>query len=292
MKAAIYGRAFKTAQTETIQRIFSKLEFAKVELMIHEQFHKNMRGKVALPKSFSLFSLYEEIKSNVDFLFSIGGDGTLLETLTLVRDSGIPVIGINTGRLGFLSSISKEEIDVAVDAVIKKKFSIDKRTLIRLETKSKLFGKVNYALNEITLHKKDASSMIKIHATVNGKFLNSYFADGLIIATPTGSTAYSLSCGGPIVVPSSQNFIITPVAPHNLNVRPIVISDTDIITLKVEGRNRNFLVSLDSRSAVIDASTELTIRKEKFVFNLVKLGDHDCFSTFRNKLMWGLDKRN
>jgi NAD+ kinase len=225
-------------------------------------------------------------------MFSIGGDGTFLETLTFVRDSGIPIIGINTGRLGFLANIAKTEINKAIDSLANKKIKIEKRSLISVTSQSKLFGEVNYGLNELTILKKDTSSLITINAYINGDFLNSYFADGLIVATPTGSTAYSLSCGGPLVMPCSQNFIITPIASHNLNVRPLVISDDSIITLKVEGRSSNYLVSLDSRSEVIDSSIELTLKKAEFSANLIQIENQNFFNTIRNKLLWGLDKRN
>ncbi|OGU76778.1 MAG: NAD kinase [Ignavibacteria bacterium RBG_16_35_7] len=299
MKVAIYGRALSShSSSEAFHTLFRKLEKAGVETLVYEPFLKQIGSKWKI-KTKNVFTRHNEIKGKVKFLFSIGGDGTLLETVTLVRDSEIPVMGINTGRLGFLSSISKDEIETAVDAVLNGKYSLDKRILMELDVKGKLFGDCKFALNEIAVQKTDSSSMVTIHASVNGKFLNSYWADGLIVATPTGSTAYSLSCGGPIVMPDSDNFVITPVAPHNLNVRPIIISSHDVIELEVEGRIPNFLLSLDSRSENIQSFGKLKIRKANFLLSLVKLvrrtphgENHDFLSTLRNKLMWGVDKRN
>ena len=308
MEIAIYGKAFSNANTTYIQQLFNKLEEVQAKLLIYKPFLDFLNSKIKFNIPFSAFTKHEEINQKADFLFSIGGDGTLLDTITLIRDSGIPIMGINTGRLGFLSSISKEEIEPAIDEIVKGNFSLDKRTLLRLETSNNVFGDLNYALNEITIHKKAPSSMITIHASMNEEPLNSYWADGLIIATPTGSTAYSLSCGGPVITPDSENFIITPVAPHNFNIRPIVIPDRNIIKLKVGGKRATilaplnkelhdsasnpFLVSLDSRSETVDSSIELTIRKEDFKINLLRLHDQNFLTTLRNKLMWGLDKRN
>lgn len=292
MKVAIYGHALSSSSSaEAFQTLCRKLEKAGVEILVYEPFLKQIAEKWKV-KSKKVFTKHNEIKGKVKFLFSIGGDGTLLETVTLVRDSEIPVMGINTGRLGFLSSISKNEIETAIDAVLKGKYSLDKRTLLELDVKGKLFGDCKVALNEVSVQKTDSSSMITIHASVNGKFLNSYWADGLIVATPTGSTAYSLSCGGPIVMPDSDNFVITPVAPHNLNVRPVIISSNDVMTLEIEGRNSSFLLSLDSRAENIQSSGKIIIKKAKFLISLVKLENHDFLTTLRNKLMWGVDKRN
>lgn len=292
MKVAVYGRTLVSqVSAKAFQTLFNKLDSAGVEVLVYQPFLKQIESKWK-GKANKTFTKYQDIKGKVQFLFSIGGDGTLLETVTLVRDSGIPLMGINTGRLGFLSSISQDEIKTAVDALLKKKYTLDQRSLIELKVDGKKLGECNYALNEIAVLKTDSSSMITIHASVNGTFLNSYWADGLVVATPTGSTAYSLSCGGPIVMPDSDNFVITPVAPHNLNVRPIIISSQDIVTLEVEGRSTNFLISLDSHSETVQSSAKLTIKKADFTISLVKLENHDFLSTLRNKLMWGVDKRN
>lgn len=260
--------------------------------MVYAPFYDFISRYLKLEAPVHTFMTEVDLKKGVDFVFSLGGDGTFLETLMYVRDSGIPILGINTGRLGFLANVAKTEIETAIDSLLQKKYTIDTRALLRLDTADRLFGDVNYALNELTVMKKDSSAMITVSAYIDGEYLNSYFADGLIIATPTGSTAYSLSCGGPLVMPGSQNFVITPIAPHNLNVRPLVISDKHIITLKITGRSNNYLVSLDSRSEVIDSSVELVLKKADFYVNLIKLENQSFFSTIRNKLLWGLDRRN
>ncbi len=300
MKVAIYGRDFSTklparqeahtdSTADALQTLFTRLDKAGVEVLVYEPFLKHLGKKI---KAKNTFTKHEELKGKVKFLFSIGGDGTFLETVRFVRDSGIPVVGINTGRLGFLSGITKEEIEPAVDALLKGKYSLDKRTLLELNIKGKYFSECRYALNEITVQKTDSSSMITVHASINGKFLNTYWADGLIVATPTGSTAYSLSCGGPIVMPDSDNFVITPIAPHNLNIRPVIISSHDVITLEVEGRSPHFLVSLDSRSENVQSPVKLSIKKADFLFSLVNLEKQDFLLKLRSKLHWGLDKRN
>ena len=223
---------------------------------------------------------------------SIGGDGTLLDVVTLVRDSDIPIIGVNTGRLGFLANIGTDNIDKAINEIVTNSYKVDRRALVKLESTVPIFGETNYALNEFAIYKRDASSLIVIHTYINGEYLNSYWADGLIVATPTGSTAYSLSCGGPIIFPKSESFVITPVAPHNLNMRPIVVSDDCVISFEVEGRNDSFICTLDSRIATIDSNVQLAVTKEKFGINLIRMHDDDFMHTLRNKMMWGVDKRN
>jgi len=254
-------------------------------------FYESIRQKISFNSKINFFNNHHEIAQSIDFLFSIGGDGTMLDTITLVRDSQIPVMGINLGRMGFLSSVQKEMIIPAVEEIVRGNFILNQRSLIQLQTPD-LFGGLNFALNELTINKKDSSSMILIHVYVNNQFLNSYWADGLIIATPTGSTGYSLSCNGPIITPDSENFVITPIATHNLTVRPIVIPDNSLIRINVEGRENRFLVGLDSRSVTIDSSTELLISKADFKINLVKQSNDDFFATIRKKLKWGLDFRN
>ncbi len=292
MRIAVYGRALNRSLAPFINQLFLNLMERGAELIVHETLIKSVYPKNKSNTKITTFTKHADIKNHVDFLFSLGGDGTLLDTISLVRDSGIPVVGINTGRLGFLASIAKEETKGAIDNLFKGNYSLDKRTLISLESNPSLFGEVNYGLNEFTLIKKDSSSMVTIHAHLNGDYLNSYWADGLIISTPTGSTGYSLSCGGPIIVPQSENFVITPIAPHNLNVRPIVVPDKSIITLEMESRGQQFRASLDSRSLSMDASLKLVLKKEKFEINLLRLNNENFLNTLRNKLMWGLDKRN
>lgn len=292
MKVAVYGRSLSSILIPYVEELFAELDNAGFEVMVYEPFYNSIKQLSSSSYKYNSFTSVDEIKGKIDILFSVGGDGTILDTLSLVQDSGIPVMGINTGRLGFLSSISKYQISKAIDSLQKGHYSLDKRTLLKLETNHSLFGEVNYALNELTIHKKDSSSMIIIHTYLNGEYLNSYWADGLIISTPTGSTGYSLSCGGPIIMPRSQNFVITPIAPHNLNVRPIVVSDKNIISLEVEGRSQYFLASLDSRSVTIDSSVQLAVRRADFPLNLIKLDNENFMGTLRNKLMWGLDSRN
>ncbi|MCE3281247.1 MAG: ATP-NAD/AcoX kinase [Bacteroidetes bacterium] len=292
MRVAIYGRSTSDNLSEHIQALFQKLNEYSAEIYIYGPFCDYIRKTLQIPSTVKCFNTHEDIKGKADFMLSVGGDGTFLETIAFIRDSQIPVLGINTGRLGFLANVAKTEINAAIDSLAKNKFSIEKRALLAVKGPGNLFGEVNYGLNELTILKKDSSQMVTIHTSINGEYLNSYFADGLIIATPTGSTAYSLSCGGPLVMPGSENFVITPIAPHNLNVRPLVISDNSIITLKVEGRSPNYLVTLDSRSETIDDSTELTLKKADFYIHLIKLENQHFFKTIRNKLLWGLDKRN
>src|SRR5262245_1341263 len=215
----------------------------------------------------------------------------MLDKLTFVRHHPILVMGINIGRLGFLADIGKDEIEHTIDSMCRCSYVIDRRTLIELESSNKLFGEVNYALNDVTIHKKDTSAMITIHTYINGELLNSYWADGLIVSTPTGSTGYSLSCGGPIIIPTSENFVITPIAPHNLNVRPMVVSDSSVISFEIEGRYEQFYCTLDSRTEPIDNSTQLAVKKSSFTIGLVRLPDHHFLETLRTKLMWGADVR-
>jgi NAD+ kinase len=292
MKIAIYGRPTRDNISVQIQLLFNKLEACKVEVFVHEPFYQFLNWNLILTGSIKTFKTHSDLNEGIDYMLSLGGDGTFLETLLYVRDSGVPILGINTGRLGFLANVAKTEINTAIDSLLQKKYTIDTRALLSLTTTNNLFGDVNYGLNELTVMKKDSSAMITVSAYINGEYLNSYFADGLIIATPTGSTAYSLSCGGPLVMPGSQNFVITPIAPHNLNVRPLIISDNNVITLKITGRSSHYMVSLDSRSEVIDSSIELLLKKADFCVNLIKLENQSFFSTIRNKLLWGLDKRN
>lgn len=292
MKIAIYGRKFNDSAIPYVQLLFDTLTESGVDITVYEPFNEFLAPRISFKKESEIFSGHSQLPGQVRYLLSIGGDGTLLDTVTLIRDSGIPVIGINLGRLGFLASIAKEVIKDAIESLLKGHYTLDKRSLLRLESENDIFDGVNYALNDITIHKKDTSSMIIIHTYLNGDFLNSYWADGLIVATPTGSTGYSLSCGGPIIFPRSENFVITPISPHNLNVRPVIISDNYVISFEVEGRSSHFLTTLDARTETIEASVQLAIRKENFQINLIRLNNENYLSTLRNKLMWGLDSRN
>jgi NAD+ kinase len=292
MTIAVYARSTKDNESKYIEQIHSFLKNEKISLIIYEPYYKYLKEKHHFNVNLNTYSGSEELISKADYVISLGGDGTMLETLALVRNSGIPVLGVNTGRLGFLASVNKTELTKSIKKLVKEKFTLDKRELIEIDGCDNCFDGVNYALNEFTIHKKDSSAMISIDTYVDGVFLNSYFADGLIVSTPTGSTAYSLSCGGPIMIPDSENFIITPIAPHNLNVRPIIISNNKQLSFKVMGRSDSFNISLDSRSAQVPASTELKVKRANFRFNMVNLEGQHFFTTLRNKMMWGIDKRH
>jgi NAD+ kinase len=292
MKAAIYSRLMEESQQGNVQVFFDELEKQKIEPVIFQQFFEQIKNIIRLPADTSVFSLSEDLTDEIEFIISMGGDGTLLDTVTLVRDKNIAIMGINFGRLGFLASIGQDEVKKAVQAIARRTFVTDKRTLIHLDADLPLFGNVPYALNEFSLHKRDTASMIKIHTYLNGEFLNTYWADGLIMATPTGSTGYSLSCGGPIVFPESGSFVITPVAPHNLNVRPLIVPDDNVISFEVESRSENIICSLDSRREIVGKNVSLAVKKESFTISLMRLSENSFLQTLHNKLTWGLDKRN
>ncbi|MDG1426883.1 MAG: NAD kinase [Flavobacteriales bacterium] len=292
MTIAIFGSPYPEHFTKYIQHLVKKLESEHIKIIVEEEFYVFLQNNIRLTNKKATFNSYESLKENADFLLSIGGDGTLLKAVTFVRESNIPIMGINTGRLGFISSISAGQIDDAINDILKGNFIINERALLELTTVNNLFKEKNFALNEVAISKKDTSSMIRIDAFVDDEFLNTYWADGLVISTPTGSTGYSLSCGGPIIMPGTNNIIVTPNAPHNLNVRPIVLNDTSVLKLKVDDRDQLALVSLDSRSRAFDSDTELLIKKADFKIKLIQPQDNSFTSTIRNKLMWGLDKRS
>lgn len=291
MRIAIYGKEIRENYLPFLSSLLRVLEEKGISVLIYEKFHHFIQQKITLETPVNTFDSTMNMDT-VDYLFSIGGDGTILEAVTLLQSHKTPILGINTGRLGFLSSITTDEIHGALTAILNSDFDLDKRSLLCLDTDNQLFGDQNFALNEITVQKQDTSSMITIHVFLDDEFLNSYWADGLIISTPTGSTAYSLSCNGPVVHPDSNNIILTPIAPHNLNVRPLVIPDNKTLTLKIEGRVETFLVTLDSRSIVTNTNLALTIKKCDHQVRLIRLKEHSFLKTLRNKLMWGLDKRN
>jgi NAD+ kinase len=292
MKAAIYSRVMEEAQEAEVQAFFNELAKQKIEPVIWQNFFEQVHERINLPADTQTFSLAEQLSDEIEFIISLGGDGTLLDTVTLVRDKNISVMGINFGRLGFLASIGRDEVAMAVKAIANRSYIVDLRTMIHLDADLPLFGNVPYGLNEFSVHKRDTDPMIKIHTYLNGEFLNTYWADGLIVATPTGSTGYSLSCGGPIVFPESGSFVITPVAPHNLNVRSIIVPDDNIISFEVESRSENIICALDSRREIVGKNVQLAVRKESFPVNLVRLSENNFLQTIHNKLTWGLDKRN
>ncbi|MFT4600802.1 MAG: NAD+ kinase [Arenicella sp.] len=292
MRVGIYGRSFDDSFIPNIQVLINTIRLFGWEMTVYEPFMAFLNPRLSIEKEPDLFNKFEDVKDSVDLMLSVGGDGTFLETVKIIRNSGIPILGINTGRLGFLASTSKDNVKAALKDINDKKYRLQTRSLLTLVTEQGLFGDENFALNELTVHKKETSSMITIHTYIDDLYLNSYWADGLIVSTPTGSTAYSLSCGGPIIVPGALDYVITPIAPHNLNVRPVVVPDNRTIRLKIEGRGRDFLCSLDSRSVTIDSSIELVVKKANFEINVIQTEGQNFLNTIRNKMMWGLDRRN
>jgi NAD+ kinase len=292
LKAAIYSRGLESNQQKDVQLFFDELDKEQIIPVVFEPFLKQINPYISLPAPSETFSGTDDLTEDIDFFISLGGDGTLLDTVTLVKNKRIPVVGINFGRLGFLAGIGRDEMVTAVKALARRSYIIDRRTLIHLDSNVALFNDVPYALNEFAIHKRDTAPMIKIHTYLNGELLNTYWADGLILATPTGSTGYSLSCAGPVVFPDSSSFVITPVAPHNLNVRPIIIPDNTIVSFEVESRSDDIICALDSRREIVNKNVLLAVRRENFMMNLVRLNENNFLQTLRNKLSWGLDKRN
>lgn len=291
MKIAIHGKSFTEEGSRFVQEVFAELTRRGAQIYVSKKFHRYLQESAILAGDVIVYESSQDI-TEVDFIFSLGGDGTLLETVTHVGALEIPVLGINLGRLGFLATIAKSKIQEALEALYSDTYTLDQRSLIRLESDRPLFEQQNFSLNEFTILKKDTSSMITVHTYMDGNYLNSYWADGLIISTPTGSTGYSLSCGGPVVHPGSGTFIITPVSPHNLNVRPIIVSDESEISFEIESRNKQFLVALDSRSRAVDESIRMKVKKESFSARLIKLNGYNYLDTLRQKLNWGYDIRN
>lgn len=291
MKIGVHGKEFTRQSAVFIQRIFEILTHHGVELFVSSKFSGFLKQSVFRNFKWEIYHPTETLPP-LDLLISIGGDGTLLESVTHIGKTQIPVLGINTGRLGFLATISHGETEHALEQVLQRSYKLDTRAVLRVETDQNVFGNMNFGLNDFTVVKKDTSAMITIHTFIDGEFLNSYWADGIIVSTPTGSTGYSLSCGGPLIFPRSGNFVLTPVSPHNLAVRPIVVSDTCEISFQVDGRSKKFLVTLDSRIATVDNTVKLTVKKADFVVNLIQLEGHHYFKTLRQKLNWGLDIRN
>lgn len=292
MQVAVYGRRLKPGAFKDAAHFFNLLEAKGINYLIYGPFQKQLLKELKLNLTAKTFDKKKELTNSIDYVFSLGGDGTILDAISWIGEKEIPIVGINFGRLGFLASISIENIEASLDAIIANQHVIDSLNLIALTTNKKLFGKSSFALNEFTVQRTETSSMITVHTYINGLHLNSYWADGLIIATATGSTGYSLSCGGPVVYPGANNFVITPVAPHNLNVRPMVVPDNVEIKLKVEGRSKRFLTTLDSRNKTIDSSFELTLKKADFQAKLVRLSSSNFVNAIREKLLWGEDLRN
>lgn len=292
MNVAIYGRKVNKSNIADFIEFLSILKEKGWNPVLEHELKQILIKKIGLSENTSEFSSHRDLKTGIDLAISIGGDGTFIKSVGFVRDSGVPIMGINLGRLGFLANTSREQMHHALDAIDTKDYVFQKRSLIRVETENNIFGEDNYALNEVTVQKKDTSSMITVHASLDDKYLNSYWADGLIVATPTGSTAYSLSCGGPIITPGCQVHILTPIAPHNLNVRPVVVPDHMPIKLTIEGRDRKFLISLDGQSKHLRQNEEVVIHKADYMINVIKFEDNNFLDTIRNKMHWGKDTRN
>lgn len=292
MKVAVYSRGIDADQQEDIKTFFKELKNYKLDYIIYQPLFEALKSSIGLSEDTPTFLNSNDLDRDVEFIIGLGGDGTLLDTVTIIKDKPIAIMGINFGRLGFLSSINRENLELAIRALAYRTYVSEKRSLVHLEADQPVFGDLSFGLNEFSIVKRDTASMLKIHTYINGEFLNTYWADGLIVATPTGSTGYSLSCGGPIVFPDSENFIITPVAPHHLNVRSLVVNDKSIISFEIESRADEIICTLDSRREVVPKNISLAVRKEKFPIELLRLSENNFLHTLQTKLIWGLDKRN
>jgi NAD+ kinase len=292
MLIAIYHRTFDKLDLPVLLHIMKLLGDHKLQLIFYKEFYERLQPYYTCPGTPKFFTGKDDLPPYTDMLFSLGGDGTMLDAITFIGNTGIPLIGINLGRLGFLAAIPEEEVEGAILSLVRGSYSVEKRTLIHLDSSIPLFNGSPFALNEFTIHRQDTSSMIKVHTYLNGEFLNTYWADGLIVATPTGSTGYSLSCGGPVVFPQTSSFVITPVAPHNLNTRPIVVPDDNVISFEIEGRSEQFLCTLDARTETIKSNVQLAVKRENFTISLVRPDEHNFLNTMRQKLYWGIDRRN
>jgi NAD+ kinase len=292
MNIAIYGRKITKQNVIYFKQIIDLIQRFGWSVVIEEELKAQLIKKAGFGENCKTFKYHSDFKSGIDLAFSVGGDGTFLQTVKFIRDSGVPIVGVNMGRLGFLANVNTDNFETVLEQIKNKKYEFQHRSMLRVETNEHQFGEDNLAMNEVTLHKKDTASMITVHASLDTNYLNSYWADGLIVATPTGSTAYNLSCGGPIVTPGCQVHILTPIAPHNLNVRPMVVPDKFPIILKIEGRERKYLISIDSISKNISQGEEVIVYKSDFLINVVKFMDNNFLDTIRNKMSWGVDKRN
>jgi NAD+ kinase len=293
MNIAIFGRVFKHSNAAFMQTLFDELKAKEISYCTEDVFLAQcVANNIRISNTTSYTNRDELMKLQPDFMIVLGGDGTMLDSLVYIHNTTVPVLGINMGRLGFLTGENRNDIVKLLEQLQRGYYTVEKRSVLKLEADANIFDQAPYALNDFVIHKKDSSSMMTIHTYLNGEFLNSYWADGLIVSTPTGSTGYSLSCGGPILFPGSSSFVITPIAPHNLNVRPMVISDEHVISFEVEDRSTSFLVTLDSRSETIFSTVNLAVRKAEYQFNLLKFHEENYLHTLRKKLMWGIDNRN
>lgn len=293
-KVAIYAQSYSVSSEKEINFLLSALQKHDIEIVFEKQFHDLLIENNFIPKEYPTFSHFKDLSNSYDFMFTLGGDGTILRAVTYVRDLNIPILGINTGRLGFLATVKKDEIEQAVNLLLNKEYIIENRGLLQVEVtpESKEISEINFALNDVTVARRNTTSMIGVKTYLNDEYLTNYWADGLIIATPTGSTGYSLSCGGPVVLPNSDNFVITPIAPHNLNARPIIIADSTQIKLEISAREKDFLISLDSRITTVPKGTKVYVKKATFTFKSILLKNQSYLKTLRGKLLWGEDTRN
>lgn len=291
MKIAIHGRNFPESARPYVQAMFEELDKRQVDVLISADYRDYLDSAGVAHYSQATYRPEDGV-TDADFIFSLGGDGTLLDAVTHVGPRQIPIVGINIGRLGFLATVAPPSIRLMIDALFNGQYGIDERTLVNVKSTPDIFGPLPFGLNDFTITRTQTSSMITVHSYLDGEFLNSYWADGLIISTPSGSTGYSLSCGGPVLLPQTNNLIITPISPHNLNVRPMIVMDSCQLSFEVESRSGNFLAALDSRSYTVDVSARISVQKENFKARLVKLGDENFLNTLRSKLNWGWDIRN
>jgi NAD+ kinase len=293
MKVAIYGQYFKIEDKNYVEELFDNLIKHNIEFVVEENYYSGLRAHIDIESS-KTFSSHDDLNSSFDYMVTLGGDGTILRAVALVRNLNLPILGINTGRLGFLATVQKEDISQAIELLLTENVIIKERALLSVGTSPKIasLSSLNFALNEVTVNRKNTASMITVTTYLDNEYLTSYWADGLIIATPTGSTGYSLSCGGPIITPQSKSFVLTPIAPHNLNARPLVIPDGTEIRLKISGREDEFFLSLDSRITTIKSSTDIFIKKSDFSLKMVQTKKQTFIQTLRNKLLWGQDTRN
>jgi NAD+ kinase len=292
MNVAVYSRKILKHEVLFFKRFFKQIETLNWKPIIEYDFYQQLKLQIGIKSGYQTFDSHIDFLTGIDLAISIGGDGTFLKCVSYVRSSGVPILGINTGRLGFLADTNTSDLERTLDKIVKKEYTFQERSLIRVETEENIFGEHNLALNELAVHKKDTASMITVEAYLGGEYLNSYWADGLLVGTPTGSTAYSLSCGGPIISPGCGVHFLTPIAAHNLNVRPVVVPDDIPITLKAVGRDRKFLLTLDSLSKPVKNGTEITLYKSDFMINVIKFSENDFFKTIREKMLWGIDQRN
>ena len=292
MRVAIFGKKINKNISEYFLKVLSVADELGWTAVLESELNASLIAKCGIRESYDTFNSFNDMRTGIDLFISLGGDGTFLKSVQFIRDSGVPILGFNTGRLGFLANISKDDIEVTLAAIDLKKYDFQLRSLLRVNTPEAIFGVDNFALNELTIQKRDTSSMITVHASLDDKYLNSYWADGLIVSTPTGSTAYNLSCGGPIITPGCQVHILTPIAAHNLNVRPVVVPDHLPIKLSIDGRDRTYLISLDGNSKTIKQGEEIIIKKAEFMIKVIKFENNNFLDTIRNKMFWGVDKRN